>query len=93
MAMLSVAVLGQVTLAWQAPAENVDGTPLTDLLGYHIYYGQHSGDYTTKVAVTDPKATELQLTLPSGSYYFAMTALDEAGDESDYSNEVIRVVD
>lgn len=92
-AMISVAVNGTVTLNWQAPTQNVDGTPLTDLAGYRIHYGTTSRSYTQSVAVGTSGATSHALQLPSGTYYFAMTALDAQGNESAYSNEVIKSVD
>ena len=33
------------------------------------------------------------LELPSGDYYLAMTAIDAQGNESAYSNEIVRTVD
>lgn len=91
-AMLSVSVLGIVTLSWQAPDENVDGTPLDDLAGYRIYYGTGSRDYSDEVAIGSSGITSQDVLLASGSYYFAMTALDADGNESAYSNEVVKVV-
>ena len=29
----------EVTLSWDPPTTNADGTPLTDLAGYKVYYG------------------------------------------------------
>jgi hypothetical protein len=92
-AMLSVSIAGVVTLNWQPPAENVDGTPLTDLSGYRIYYGEQSKEYANRETVLDPRAVKHDVALVSGSYYFAMTALDSEGNESGYSNEVTRVLD
>ena len=37
--MITVSVTGVVQLSWVAPSENVDGSALTDLVGYKIYYG------------------------------------------------------
>lgn len=91
-AMLSVSVMGNVVLDWQPPTENVDGSPLNDLAGYRIYYGQQSGSYTDELAVQGATLTQYQVALPSGSYYFAMTALDAQGNESSHSNEVLKVV-
>ena len=34
------ALAGQAQLAWNAPTTHTDGTPLTDLAGYHLYYWQ-----------------------------------------------------
>lgn len=92
MDMLSVSVLGVVALAWEPPTENVDGSPLNDLAGYRIYYGEISGTYTEELAVSDTLQTDHEMALPSGSYYFAMTALDAEGNESAHSNEVLKVV-
>lgn len=93
LAMLAVDVFGTVRLRWEPPTANVDGTPLADLAGYHIYHGTTSGRYGTQIVVDDAELTEYQLTLRSGSYYIAMTALDSDGNESSYSNEVLRTVD
>lgn len=92
MAMLSVAVIGTVTLDWTPPTENVDGTPLTDLAGYRIYYGQFSGQYTDELRIANANMTQHAVDLPSGDYYFAMTAMDVSGNESDLSNEVLKIV-
>ena len=78
-------------LGWVAPTENVDGTPLTDLAGYRIYYGDSSRDYSDMADVVDPVVTTHSITLISGSYYVAMTALDADGNESAYSNEVVKI--
>jgi hypothetical protein len=75
------------TLSWNAPTKNADGTPLTDLAGYGVYYGTSSHNYSKNVNVgseTTYKATNLQLGVP---YYFAVTAYDSSGNESKYSNE------
>ena len=88
--MLSVGVIGPVQLSWVAPDENVDGSTLTDLAGYRIYYGTSSRDYSDMVSLNNPAATAHTLTLASGDYYVAMTAMDADGNESGYSNEVIK---
>ena len=86
--MLTVSMMGQVTLNWMAPTQNVDGTALTDLAGYRIHYGTTSRNYTDSVPVSNPTTTSRSLSLITGDYYFAMTALDQQGEESAYSNEV-----
>lgn len=88
--MITVSTLSSVALNWVAPAENVDGTPLTDLAGYRIYYGTTSRDYAGMVEVIDPAQTSHTLSLASGDYFVAMTALDQEGNESAYSNEVLK---
>ena len=78
-----------VTLTWSAPTTNVDGTPLTDLAGYKIYYGTSSGNYSTTMDYPDPTLTTTTFAIPKGiMHYFVATAYDSSGDESDFSNEV-----
>ncbi|TNF89155.1 MAG: hypothetical protein EP301_03565 [Gammaproteobacteria bacterium] len=90
MEMLTVSTLSSVALNWVAPQENVDGTLLTDLAGYRIYYGTSSRNYTGMVELNEPADTSHTLSLASGDYYVAMTALDQEGNESSYSNEVLK---
>jgi len=91
--MLSVLVNGSVTLRWQAPELREDGSQLDDsLAGYRIYHGSFSRNYSDVVEINDPTATQRSFQLVSGTYYFAMTAIDRQGLESDYSNEVVRRV-
>lgn len=89
--MIALSVIGPVSLSWIAPAENVDGSPLLDLAGYRIYYGQSSRSYSDTVDLGDPNATSHTLNLQTGDYYVAMTAIDSMGNESGYSNEVVKV--
>ena len=90
--MISVRINGSVTLSWQPPEQNVDGTPLTDLAGYRIHYGQQSRNYTESIPINGTARSDYSLTLSSGDYYFAMTAIDADGNESGYSNEVLKTV-
>ena len=91
--MITVSVRGVLNLTWVAPTENVDGTPLTDLAGYRIYYGDSSRAYSDSVDVNVISTTSYALTVPSGSYYVAMTALNLNGDESAYSNEILKTTE
>ncbi|MFU8816198.1 MAG: hypothetical protein ACNA7W_12685 [Pseudomonadales bacterium] len=93
MAMTSVLVTdGGTTLSWVPPEENVDGTPLTDLKGYRIYVGTSSRNYASQIELADPSITDYFLALSRGEYYVAMTAIDAEGNESGYSNEVLKAV-
>ena len=79
--MISVSVTGPVQLSWVAPSENVDGSQLIDLAGYRIYFGDSSRAYSDMVELSDAAATNHILTLASGDYFVAMTALDAEGNE------------
>jgi len=81
-----------VTLAWDAPTTNADGTKLTDLAGYKLYYGAESGVYTKTVDVGDITTFQVK-GIPDGPYFFAVTAYDTMGNESGYSNEVNTFLD
>ncbi len=87
------AALGAVTLSWTAPLENQDGTPLTDLSAYTIYYGPESGNYTATVDINNAGMTTYVVeNLVPDTYYFAITASNMAGIESGYSNEAVHSV-
>ncbi len=81
---------GNVTLAWDAVTTNIDGTPCTDLGGYKIYYGTAPQTYTHVIDVGN--VTQYTITLSQGTYYFAVTAYNTAGAESEFSNEISTVV-
>jgi len=88
------ALAGSVTLTWTPPTENTDGTELTDLAGYRLYWGTSSGAYTDgSVSIDSPGVTIYVVdNLPAGTYYFVATAVNSAGIESDYSNEATKTV-
>ena len=81
----------QATLSWDAPTTNADGTPLTDLNGYSIYYGTTFNNYSQVIDV-GKVTTYTVASLTDGTYYFAVTAYDTSGNESNYSNEVSKTI-
>ena len=80
------AATGVATLSWDVPATNTDGTPLTDLAGFKVYFGTSSGNYTTVINVGNVTAYVVS-NLASGTYYFTVTSYSFPGYESDFSNE------
>ena len=77
------------TLSWIPPTENEDGSTLTDLAGYRIYYGMVRGEYTETVVLDAPGLTSYVLDgLAPGQYYLVMTAINEGAMESRYTGEV-----
>jgi len=83
-----------VTLSWEAPTENADGSALMDLKGYKVHYGPTSKGYQDVVQVANPGLTTYVVqNLPAGKYYFAITAYNASGKESSLSGEVSTQVD
>lgn len=83
---------GGATITWQRPTENVDGSPLDGLASFRIYVGDTPRNYHSYVEVLDPTAESFYVELLPGDYHMAMTALDDGGNESAYSNEIIKTV-
>ena len=84
---------GSTTLNWTAPTLNDDGTALTDLAGYKIYYGQSSGAYGNPIQIDNPSVTTYLVDgLVPSTYYFVATAFNTAGVESRFSDEAVKVV-
>jgi hypothetical protein len=76
-----------VTLEWDAPTRDAAGQPLIDLAGYRLYY-------SPTLPPSGPESVRLDLGLetrvtvsglPAGRYFFAVTAMDVAGNEGDLS--------
>jgi len=67
------------TLHWTAPTTNTDGSPLTDLSGYTIWWGLVGNSVSTQTAVTNPAATSFVIT-PSapGTYAYTIVACNAA---------------
>ena len=83
-----------VTLSWQPPTENADGTTLVDLKGYKVHYGSASKAYSDTIQVANAGLTTYVVqNLAAGKYYFAITAYNAAGQESALSPEVSTQVD
>ena len=83
---------GSVTLSWTAPTLNEDGTALTDLAGYKIYYGTSSRNYTIEIPVDLGTTTLVVDNLTPDTYYFAATAINSSDIESQFSGEAIKIV-
>lgn len=80
-----------INLAWDPNAE-------TTLAGYKVYYGTSTGVYTQSVDIGLPAtvAGAVNATIPNlnvgTTYYFVVVAYDGSRTESDYSNEVNKLM-
>jgi hypothetical protein len=74
-----------VTLAW-------DPNPEPDVNGYSVYYGTFPRIYTQSTNVGNVTVATVY-GLPEGAtHYFALTAKNTSGLESDFSNEITNVI-
>ena len=87
----AVLFAADVPLSWSAPVSNADGTPLNDLAGFKIYYGNTSHSYYGSINVGNVTSAVVGNLADGLTYYFSLTAYDTSGNESGYSNEVSRV--
>ncbi|MCX6912989.1 MAG: Ig-like domain-containing protein, partial [Verrucomicrobia bacterium] len=77
---------GTVTLAWDASS----GT--NAIANYKVYYGAASATYTNSVAAGTNLTVSVSNLVVGTTYYFAATAVDTSGLESDYSTEVSTMI-
>ncbi|HOO56769.1 MAG TPA: fibronectin type III domain-containing protein [bacterium] len=92
-----------ITITWDAPTENNDGSALVDLAGYHVLRGSFAGMFDTYVNISDgtgmipPGTTSFVDTyeLTTGNkYYYAVIALDDSsgGNQSTPSEQEIYAI-
>jgi len=80
----SQAIAADVSLTW--------GPSISpDITGYNVYFGNSSRTYGTPISIGNQTAYTVS-GLSAGTHYFAVTALDVDGNESDFSNEISQVI-
>jgi Putative Ig domain len=78
---------GTASLSWSAPTDNSNGSPITGLAGYNIYYGTDPSNLTKSIDVAGATTTTYVVTgLTAGTYYFAVAAYNSEGVDSSLSN-------
>ena len=84
---------GILDVSWTAPTVNTDGSPLTDLASYHVYYSTSSSACSASTFVQVPSTTSRPSTnqtvsltlrgLATGTrYYVSVAAVDSSGAHS-----------
>jgi len=85
--------LGAATLSWNPPTENSDGSALTDLAGYRIYYGLSSAAPGQTIIVNNPGLTRYVVeNLSPAIWHFTMTSVNSNGVESTRSPTVSKTI-
>lgn len=78
---------GAATLSWTPPTRNTDGTTLSNLSGYRIYYGTSQTALTQTIQINNPSISTYVIDgLSPATYYFGVKALTSKGTESALSN-------
>ena len=81
--------MGAASLSWLASTG-------TGVAGYRVYYGASSRGYVqpsgSGVAVGSGTSFSVTGLAAGQTYYFSVTAVDSAGNESGYSNEASKFV-
>ena len=81
----SFCLAAEVTLAW-----DTNGEP--DLAGYKLHFGTVPGVYTSHVDVGNQTRYTVSGLVSGRTYYFAASAYDISGNQSDYSSEISHTV-
>ena len=90
---VTAAAAGSAILSWTAPTLNDDGSPLTNLAGFNVHYGQSAGSLTQNTQVAGANASSFTVSnLATGTWYFALSAYTSAGTESSLTSVVSKVV-
>jgi hypothetical protein len=84
---------GSATLSWTPPTTNSDGSALTNLAGYKVYWGTSQGNYPNSVTLNNAGLTSYVVeNLVPGTYFFAMAAFNSSGAESPLSNAASKTI-
>ncbi|MDH5766081.1 MAG: fibronectin type III domain-containing protein [Gammaproteobacteria bacterium] len=74
-----------ITLSWDPPTHNTDGSPMTDLSGYKIYYGTSSYEVSSNsITINNPSISTYVIDNlnTNTTYYFVITAINSRRIES-----------
>lgn len=92
-ASLGPAGYGSATVQWSTPTTNVDGSPLTNLAGYKVRYGQSPISLSQLIDVPSPEITRLTIGgLAPGTWYFTVASYTSTGVESHPAGPVPKTI-
>jgi len=84
---------GSATLSWIPPTANTNGTPLTNLAGYKIYYGTSSSSLNQSVKIANPGIASYAIdNLSPATWYFTVVSYNSANIESSLSEVVSKTI-
>jgi hypothetical protein len=84
---------GSVTLSWLPPTTNTNGTPLTNLSGYKIYYGTNASSLNQSVQITNSGISSYVIeNLSPATWYFSLVSYNSSNVESPLSQVVSKEI-
>jgi hypothetical protein len=84
---------GSATVRWTAPTTNTDGTRLTNLAAYRVYYGTSTSSLSQVNEITDSSASAATISaLSPATWYFKVRAVNANQVESSDSNVTSKVI-
>ena len=84
---------GAATVNWHPPTENTSGATITNLAGYLVVWGTNKNAMTSFVTLANPGLTSYVVeNLAAGTYYFGVTAYNNAGGSSAVSSIVSKTI-
>jgi hypothetical protein len=90
---VQAAAAGSATLSWAKPADNTNGTPITNLAGYVLRYGTNLSSLTTQISLTSPNTTSVEINnLSPGTWYFEVASVNTSNVESAFSSAVSKAI-
>ncbi|HEY0342889.1 MAG TPA: putative Ig domain-containing protein [Steroidobacteraceae bacterium] len=81
------------TLKWAAPTQNTNGTPITNLSGYVVAYGNSASSLSQTVSITNPATLSYTVqNLGTGIWNFAVSSTESDGTVSALSTVVSKTI-
>ena len=88
----SAPTVAAVTLNWTEPTKNTDGSALTDLTGYKIYYGTSTSSLTSFVTAGRVTTYTVPGLATGQMWYFAIASVSTSGGDGSKSNPASKVL-
>jgi hypothetical protein len=84
---------GTARVSWAAPTTNTDGSALTNLAGFRVYYSTTNGSFSQSTLVSDTTSRSATIAaLAPGTWYFTVRALNSNQVASANSNVASKAV-
>jgi hypothetical protein len=76
-----------VSVTWDPPDGNTDGTPMNNLAGYRFYWGEASHSYSSTVDVGSLMTVTVRNLQQGHAFFFTVSAYNSNGNESVLAEE------